>query len=403
MRRPKRPLVVGALLALTVIIGSCVPGSDTPAPPGTPTAAPTDEPTPAPTGVPAPTLASLHMETPTTGWATDLPSGRLLRTTDGGVTWGDASPPHPEEGGGAVYGIEGAGAASAAVAAPPSPGAAEALLEIATYRTADGGRTWEAGGTVSVSGAPAGPAQITFVDADHGWLVVGLGAAAGSHALAIYRTADGGATWELASLTSGMEGESTPGALPFACSKSGIAFVNATTGWAAGACPGGPLFFFVTRDGAETWTRQELPPPPGFAVDLYEACQCSAMPPQVVADGVALFAVGIFEIEPGAALHVTEDGGASWQVRELPIVRMVGRPDFVDPATGFVTDGTVLYATGDGGRTWEEVGPLPVDRDHLVFGVEFADADHGWVTDGERLYATADGGRSWSAVTPGAP
>ena len=77
------------------------------------------------------------------------------------------------------------------------------------YRTTDGGQTWQQ------LGADPGACQPQFVDAIHGWCV-NIGAAAGSETVELYRTASGGQSWTLVSRTGfGAGAPSTPGALPF--------------------------------------------------------------------------------------------------------------------------------------------------------------------------------------------
>jgi len=66
-------------------------------------------------------------------------------------------------------------------------------------------------------------------------------------------------------------------------------------------------------------------------------------------------------------------------------------------------DGTLyqLLHTADGGVTWRDVAPLPVDTGQ-AFQVAFADPENGWVvgTDSDHgvLYSTHDGGATWNAV-----
>jgi len=60
----------------------------------------------------------------------------------------------------------------------------------------------------------------------------------------------------------------------------------------------------------------------------------------------------------------------------------------------------VVLATTDGGRTWNQVRGFNVDAG---FGrIQFSDAKNGWVAGGpygqQHLYATHDGGQSWQSV-----
>jgi len=106
-------------------------------------------------------------------------------------------------------------------------------------------------------------------------------------------------------------------------------------------------------------------------------------------------------------LHQTDDSGANWQASRLPFPTLdVGAVylDFVDAQTGWIVLKMAssssfsigqLFATQDGGRTWEE-HPIPLGEP-----VQFSDALHGWVVGGpteDEFYRTIDGGKSWLAA-----
>jgi photosystem II stability/assembly factor-like uncharacterized protein len=60
--------------------------------------------------------------------------------------------------------------------------------------------------------------------------------------------------------------------------------------------------------------------------------------------------------------------------------------------------GTVIWTTGDAGRSWSEHTALPGTGN--VVAVTFGDASHGWLLRNRRstsdIYATADGGNTWT-------
>lgn len=158
----------------------------------------------------------------------------------------------------------------------------------------------------------------------------------------------------------------------------------------------GPLVFLRSDDGGVTWRHsrprhpvdaQFLTPKLGFA-----------------ADG------GIWR---------TDDGGTTWRRLFAPSV-WVGAVQFLDARHGFAAGGypslmerapsKVLYATEDGGATWQlryangkrgyHGGGDPFARLHFV------DTQRGWATTGEckccpsgpcagQVLTTSDGGRSW--------
>jgi photosystem II stability/assembly factor-like uncharacterized protein len=105
------------------------------------------------------------------------------------------------------------------------------------------------------------------------------------------------------------------------------------------------------------------------------------------------------------SLHQTRDGGRSWRAAALPFstLGMGGiYLDFVDDQTGWVVQKMIssssfsigkLYATEDGGQTWEERA-IPLGEP-----VHFSDARNGWVAGGptgDEFYRTRDGGLTWS-------
>jgi photosystem II stability/assembly factor-like uncharacterized protein len=214
------------------------------------------------------------------------------------------------------------------------------------------------------------------------------------------RTVDGGLHWQPVSLTLGLANQSTANSLPYGCDKNGITFVDVSTGWTAGTCPGGELFLYVTHDGGQTWQPQAPPPPPGDPADLFSNCQCAVNPPLFFSAQGGVLAITISEVNQGTYLYVTGDGGATWVLRELPVTQLRGAPDFFDANDGVITDGQQLFVTSDGGQTWTQLGTLPISETNLVGDIDFVDANDGWLTDGQHLYATHDGSQTWITITP---
>jgi photosystem II stability/assembly factor-like uncharacterized protein len=112
--------------------------------------------------------------------------------------------------------------------------------------------------------------------------------------------------------------------------------------------------------------------------------------------------------DAGATLWRTTDGGASWKASAIPLAADAGTAHihFADASRGYVIarepsssnfSFARLYATADGGATWQELARPP------AMGVlKFASAAQGWLlggADGRSLYQTMDGGVSWQRVT----
>jgi photosystem II stability/assembly factor-like uncharacterized protein len=101
-------------------------------------------------------------------------------------------------------------------------------------------------------------------------------------------------------------------------------------------------------------------------------------------------------------LYSSDDDGATWLTRQLPVSRSEGWPyqlRFFDASQGLLL-GQTIYRTADGGRTWQRVRVLAWDRGHF----SFVDPLHGWaipvVGEATGLVATSDGGSFWTEIEP---
>ena len=130
--------------------------------------------------------------------------------------------------------------------------------------TTDGGSTWS---SVAV---PFAGGQIDFINKKTGFILVGRGAAAGSQAVDIYSTEDGGATWnQVYSMVPGA-GENV-NTLPFSGQKSGFAFLDNSHGWVGGSIPmDGYVYLFASSDGGHVWVKQDVALPVGYETAMTE-------------------------------------------------------------------------------------------------------------------------------------
>jgi len=336
--------------------------------------------TPAMVSTPAGPFAPVSMMTATDGWADPSLSGQARRTTDGGAHWADVSPPSAFVGGArSSHFLDASHAWVVDTSWTPR-------IRFLAHRTTDGGRSWQQGAQVTVDvvspaaldeNALGGP-SLNFLDPEHGWLLFDWILQAKSpssepHFNALYRTGDGGLHWTLVSTHS-------------------WSFIGAP--WTSGCPWGGPVVFISLTTGY--MVKPDRTYEPGRTQDCSTPNQLS--------------------------LHVTHDGGRTWQFQALQVTGLhtscgcvVDMPDFVDPLHGFlVLAGSTLLATSDGGTTWSLRSTPGGSLD--ASSIAWLNASDGWAwtfsgplvpspaTDTTPtsatvpLYRTRDGGATWTRI-----
>jgi photosystem II stability/assembly factor-like uncharacterized protein len=343
-----------------------------------------------------------------TGWA-DGP----FRTTDGGSHWFDVSPPSiPDR---TPINDQFFLDSTHAWVAETSGSSSACVDHVVTFRTADGGRTWQqaapipvrfAASTDYIWAAPsAGTNWFSFIDAQNGWLLVGSGpriaTAAGEwpgfgarwRVGDLYKTTDGGLHWTHVSTNPGSQAGCQGG--------TGMSFSTSTTGWIISDCG-----LLITRDGGAIWINQAVPVTPTSPPVFFDE-----------RNGVLLGLEGLL---------VTSDGGDTWTTRSLPGSYSV---DFISPGEGWSVSFLGndenqkefgLYHTIDGAKTWTSITtttslpPLPPEiywntkgQDAGAWGLDFIDSNNGFWTIcggppgpcmGSGFFKTTDGGRTWKQV-----
>lgn len=191
-----------------------------------------------------------------------------------------------------------------------------------------------------------------LLDEKVGWVVGAFGA--------IFKTGDGGRTWEAQ-------------AAPTLDYLFSVDFIDATHGVAVGKAG----VVLTTDDGGKTWVKRES----GTDRNLFSV---------VYASPRHLWAVGDW-----GAIFESSDGGVTWKDRTLPEDVVLTAQDWPDEQTGYIVGefGTVRK-TSDGGKTWEtsETG-----TDKTLFGVDFASTTDGWAVGIDGLVLrTTDGGATWT-------
>jgi photosystem II stability/assembly factor-like uncharacterized protein len=282
----------------------------------------------------------------------------------------------------------------------------------AVVATADGGASWRK--LVEIQGDRL--RDVDFVNASTGWAVGDTGL--------VYRTGDGGVTWEAERVAAGEwaaqyespsvtvgAGPRSPGVV-VSQNVASIFFVDARVGWAAGDAPleSNPKrrrgLLLATNDGGTTWREVSGDAGPAVPHALNDVWFVDAK------EGWA--AGGDIEENELDVILRTADGGRTWTRAPSGVAQFPRAVHFVDHNRGWVVGMTIdletgdlgpskIVATSDAGATWTVQLVAP----RSFFDVVFADASHGWAV-GERsaVYATADGGATWrqqaNFVTAGA-
>jgi photosystem II stability/assembly factor-like uncharacterized protein len=358
-------------------------------------------------------ISSIHMLDAQTGWAmTD--KNKILRTTDGGVHWKNVTPGYPASKARQSIVADFLTASNAWVAVSSSnitgqgddrarkqpssvwgtvPGADATTAVI--FRTTDAGQTWQQT-TIQTSGDIF--VQVNFITVQDGWLMSKHPVSENTETLELFRTTDGGRTWvKIASALASSLDVPPPGQLPFSGSKSGLSFLNVTTGWVTGrVSANGYTLLYRTHDGGSTWYRQSLPLSPTEA-----SSQLSILPPLFfnAADGVLPVSFNTGN-SVGLDVYVTHDGGTTWK-GTTPLAASASTADFIDVNHGWASDGTLLYVTSDGGQDWMKLAPGGSFQ-HVTH-LDFVSSNIGWAigasaSNALTLLKTVDGGHTWMVI-----
>jgi photosystem II stability/assembly factor-like uncharacterized protein len=334
--------------------------------------------------VQSPTLVAIHMFDESNGWG--VSDTAILRTVDGGHSWHDVSPTSVDSFGYATTTDFIDSLRGWALVSNPAD-----MLSGILYRTSDGGATWDQ------AAVPFGGGALRFVDGRNGWMMASLGAGAGSMAIGVFQTQDSGATWSQEYINDPTQ----PGAgnsLPLGGLKNGITPIDALRAWIGGVTyEPGRIYIYQTTDGGRTWASSPVTTP----VEYKEA-ELQTAGPYFVDPEVAFLPVHIsYQQGVMLAVYASRDGGASWTLAPQYIPQG-GSIDFVSREVGFAWNGHNFYVTTDGAQNWTSIAP-DVDFTDSFAGMDFVSPQVGFVlTDqgdrGKRLYVTRDAGNTWNTA-----
>jgi photosystem II stability/assembly factor-like uncharacterized protein len=291
-----------------------------------------------------------------------------------------------------------------------SPSAALVQTTLGAWRTSDGGASWRPDEEVlDLAGGPAdctwGKAQ-SWLDQQRGWALCGEEPVnTRTMRKRVFRTIDGGRTWELLAWTASRDQPN--GTLTTWGYVNGIWFIDNLHGW-LGVGIGGLL---ATSDGGATWgevPRQGLP-------ESQDDTSIRVHSPVFTSPQNGVISVENRDARPGepeSAMYVTDDGGQSWhqiiQEPPPPPVPSAGW-QLLDERNGIGVDSSsgAILATSNRGASWHEQGSLQSACPAALAGVTdtvFLDAAYGWAlvacaeadpASRHTLVSTADGGQTW--------
>lgn len=278
----------------------------------------------------------------------------LMATQDGGVTWRQIYPglwPSSYHGFKACFFNSEDGVAVGTLTDPR-----------AVLTTEDGGFSWRKTGSV-----PGGDniTDFSFSDPQHGWVIIDtysdMNTADHVFRRIIYRTSDGGLSWQEVAQPTGNKNE-----------YAGVSSINDNTGYFFN----GWGHLWVTHDGGRTKEVVDDTDSHSHSFQFISATEGWKIQDQM--------------------LYATADAGHTWHRIHLDFA--VDDYDLVTTRSAWVIVGhKQLFSTTDGGESWTAYDLGSVNPN----GIAFADAKHGWLVDDHvTRYHTGDGGQTWTQVNP---
>ncbi len=253
------------------------------------------------------------------GWTYD--GATVLRTTDGGSTW------------------TATGEAPVSLSALEVIGPSEliALGQADLYVSLDGGRTWQ------VQSFARGwyPAALGMADTQRGW-VIGYSLAAGRQ---LFYTGDAGLGWQALAtpfVPSALAPLGGQDVLATGTPKVAEIYLNPDRqGRTATRLKSQTPYLWRSTDGGLHWTPLALP---------------QWQPRQGAPVGMRVGTSGLVWLWSGSSIWLSTDGGATFRRIAFHGIGALGDVSFSDARNGWLlTTAGALYATGDGGLTWQEI------------------------------------------------
>ena len=360
---------------------------------------------------PAVMLDQIHMLSANDGWGWAAQQGvltQLLRSSDGGQTWTDVSPKPATDSAYNYYGSFFLDAQTAWLTYYDSTANNGGLLY-----TKDGGQTW----------SPLPPnqylqnAQVQFSSPSDG-VAETADMGAGQAHLTYYQTQDAGNTWKVVAITSPSPESGMPAGTLHLCNICGdqLYYDPARVIIAQGDMandPVGVVRISVSTDLGAHWTNLQLPIPAKYTGS-------SVAPMQPVFFGqTGLLPVNIIKYDQKGALtlsalvlYASQDGGKTWQPTQGTLenpLSQINTVQILSAKDAFVACGKNLCSSNDGAQTWKTL-PDSLNFDQSAGAADavtlfnFIDPANGWAISGQSgatsLWQSKDGGVTWTKMSP---
>lgn len=339
-------------------------------------------------------VESMKLFTPQVGWAATHYD--VSWTTDSGHHWKSItpSPKYPVEIASVFFLDNSAGW----VLLTRRKGTTNDVSGFDLARTSSGGLSWTILPIKIADLSPQahlpGDGRMEFIDRLHGWINLGGVGSSAMNAGFILATADGGETW--AAARGGSEFDQG--------GRGTVHFISTLDGWFTNA-----MELFVTHDGANTWRKLSLEPPPASGPAINPAYDLPVFSDDrrgflSVTYSAPYSATGA---KSALVLFATEDAGQTWRVdRILPNLPEISYGQVI-PATMAESSWIVAPTSHEGKANLTALSRDGIARSLAqvssgVSKISFASVTQGWAIDGTgRLLSTEDGGFTWSDITPG--
>jgi photosystem II stability/assembly factor-like uncharacterized protein len=319
-----------------------------------------------------------------------------LRTSDGGFTWQDVTPPnllflgfdHPIRIHGYFQNRD------VAWVIYQNESSFQIPNDPYVWNTSNGGKDWEISLPFEIPRLAEffNVSDFQFLDSDRGWFIGHLGVGMHHDYMAIFTSADGGSKWERIVdpiLTGEIQG----------CLKTGMAFEDSLYGWLTIDCQGvrDGAYIFATEDGGRTWTEVNLPVPTE-SPDLYDTAICGVNSPHFLSDGRGTITLNCLSREDFSSrksfLYSSGDRGQTWFTSNAPEGQLV----FINDQLGWIVSRDI-HRTEDGGMAWEYIKTVNWDGQF-----NFIDKQNIWAVarDGKNtaFVKSINGGETWQIIEP---